>query len=837
MIWPTPGNPATGKIERRFDRAIDVLLLALLLFAPLTFGVVEAWSEQVVVVLAAAISITFATKLVVVRSPRFLWSWTYVPIAVFIGLIVFQLIPLPAGLVSVISTNTATIKTELLSDLPNAERVLSRMNLTFYPHATKHDLRLIISIAGVFVVVVNTYRTPSRIKRLLMAIATIGGSLALLAFAQDIFGNGRIYWFVPTYGQACSGPFVNHSHYGQFMNLSIGAALGLIFVQLHEAFAGTKITSPIVADYLSSAKAKLIWILAAMIILSAATIFISLTRGGMVSLLIAGAFTTLLLSSRQSLKGRSWIMALMVLGAFICVLYIGFDAVYDRLATLREIHHYKGRWQIVRDICTAWTKFPIFGTGMGTHEVVYPMFDRSTIASLASHAENEYAQAAEETGLVGLISLAAFGVFVWTSFARSIRKTRTPIYTAAYGLGFGLLAVTLHSFSDFGQHLPANALLTAVFCALLLSLTSIERNNEEKSSTPHAHSGFFIRRVFPMALITGAFAWALWSANGARLAETHWHRTLAAEQQLMEANWNGTDEQYRHLISSASAASEADPDNIKYRHWLNVYRWHSISRLIDPNSGDVLISEQTREFARRIAIELSQARVLCPTFGATWSVLGQLESHVLHEGDGVCHIKTGYRLSPCDATACLLAAQLEADTNNTDSAFAMLKRALLLDGKLFSDIAVFCTTHMNRADFAVELAADSTHRLSCVANILTNSSEYGHLAQEARSQIVKLLESKCEQDDAPAWAFASLASIYKRRTDNEAALEYYRRAVALDYGNIHWRLSLAELLADVGAVPEAIHEARICLRLRPQFATAKRLIEKLSVRSDGFERP
>ncbi|GAH82433.1 unnamed protein product, partial [marine sediment metagenome] len=93
----------------------------------------------------------------------------------------------------------------------------------------------------------------------------------------------------------------------------------------------------------------------------------------------------------------------------------------------------------------------------------------------------------------------------------------------------------------------------------------------------------------------------------------------------------------------------------------------------------------------------------------------------------------------------------------------------------------------------------------------------------------ELLKLKSQQPDAPAWVFASLANMYRREKDNEAAIEHYRRALALDYGQVNWRLTLARLLANTGSVPEAIHEARICLRLRPQFKAAENLIADLSV--------
>ena len=469
MGWPL----AEQRMAEWFDKIIEVLMVVLLTFMPLSFGAVQAWSEEVVILAAAGISLIFALKLVFLRSISLVWSPAYACVAVFIFVAVLQLVPLPTPLVGVVSPHTVALRTDLLNDLPNAQEVLSYMPLSLYPHATCHNLRLVLAVAAVFVVVANVYRRPEQIKRLLGAIAVIGGGIALLALAQDIAGNGKIYWCVPTHdNQAHCGTFINHSHYGQFMNLSMGAALGLLLVVFREVFAGQRgVTPKEVVDYLGSEEAKRAKLLAAMIILGAATVFVSLSRGAMVAMLIAAAFTTAVLGSQRSLRGRGWIMVLIALGAFICVLWIGFDQVYDRLATLRAFQQAQcGRWQILQDIGLAWTKFPVLGVGLGTHEVVYPMFDRSTIAALAMHAENEYAQAAEETGSVGLLSLVLFGIAVWGHYARAIRNDSSSIHFAAYGLGFGLLAILIQSLSDFGQHLPANAILSAVCCGLLVTL-------------------------------------------------------------------------------------------------------------------------------------------------------------------------------------------------------------------------------------------------------------------------------------------------------------------------------------------------------------------------------
>jgi len=641
----------------RLDFAIELLIIGLLAFMPLAFGAVHAWSEEVVLVLAGAIVICFLLRQAFCGGSGIIWSWSYVPVTLFILIAVLQLIPLPANVVSLLSPNTAALKTELLGDLPNADQVLEPMTLSFHPHATAHDLRLVLAVAGVFVVVLNVFRRPDQIERLLLAITIIGGSVAVITLAQNIFGNGMIYWFVPTrYGGAHSGPFVNHSNFGQFMNLSIGAALGLLCVKLHETFAGRKSTPAGIVEFLTSRAAKSLWLLVIVLGLCVAAVFISLTRGGMISMLAAVMFTTVLFTSRRSLRKHGWLMVVMALIAFTCILYVGFDAVYDRLASLRELDKAEGgRLQILKDIWVMWTRFPIFGTGLGTHIVVYPMFDRSTITALAAHAENEYAQMAEETGILGLGLLVIFGIIVWLNFARNIRDSHSSIRVAAYGLGFGILAILVHSLSDFGQHLPANSVLSAIFCAILLVLARPQGDTRQQYAS---HIG---RRIAPFpayVLLVGVSAiwiWAIVGADKARVAQAHWEKVRDIRDSLAGENWQGSEKEYVELVSSAAAASDCEPKNIVYRHCLNAYRWDALSKVKDPDTGEIVISEELMPAVLNIVDELHKSRIICPTYGQTYSLVGQIERFVLNDNSGAERIRKGFLLAPCNPAACFLA--------------------------------------------------------------------------------------------------------------------------------------------------------------------------------------
>jgi tetratricopeptide (TPR) repeat protein len=336
-----------------------------------------------------------------------------------------------------------------------------------------------------------------------------------------------------------------------------------------------------------------------------------------------------------------------------------------------------------------------------------------------------------------------------------------------------------------------------------------------------------------LLFVSGIFVWALFGANNARLAEAHWRKALTIEQSMMEGNWQASNEKYASLISHAAAAADYQPDNVKYCHWLNVYRWESISRTADPNTGEVIIPEQALEIVHRIVDELHKARLLCPTYGATYCVVGQLERFTLNNPKGAEYIRKGFQLAPCDPTACFVAGLLDVEEQRIDNSFDKFNRAIELDRRFFQSVADIYINHVNRPDLAVALAGDSTGNLSYVANAIADTPEHAQIVEQAQAQIVELLKKKCSGPDVTASALASLANIFRREQDNEAAIEHYRRALYLEYGQVRWRYALARLLAETDRIPEAIHEARICLRLSPQFKAAETLIEELSVLPDS----
>ena len=397
-------------------------------------------------------------KLVLRPDARFGWSPTYLPIALFALLVILQLIPLPVAIVRLISPGTAAMKTRLLANLSGGQDTAKSMTLTFYAEATLRQMRLVLAMASLFIVVINVFQRLESIRRLLLAIVYIGLCVAALALAQDVTHSSEIYWTIPVYDlHALSGTFVNHNHFGQFMNLTIGAAISLVLLEWHRRNEGN--------ESISDARWPL-WIAAVTIVACAIATALSLTRGGVLSMLAAGVLTLIVLRIKTPTKTTvianvSFFAAAIV----IAVAWLGFDQIYHRFASLTDTNAANWRGQMLLDLRAAWKSFPIFGTGLGTHAVIFPMYDHSPIAAVATHAENEYAQMMTETGAVGLLLAIAFIATIWRNYLRVLSERFSSLSAIAIGLGYGLAAILLHSFSDFGQHIPADALLMTVCCA------------------------------------------------------------------------------------------------------------------------------------------------------------------------------------------------------------------------------------------------------------------------------------------------------------------------------------------------------------------------------------
>jgi O-antigen ligase len=269
-------------------------------------------------------------------------------------------------------------------------------------------------------------------------------------------------------------------------------------------------------------------LLLAGIILCALSIFTSMSRNGAISLVIAATVIGTALFYRGSLNWRGWLLGAVPLAVLAVLLVVGFDAVYNRLATLRDARAYAGRWEMTAATLRAWSHYPLWGTGLGTHEFVFPMFDTAVMPALAAHADNDYAQLLEEMGLAGAAIVAVFVIGVAAIAVSLALRGRTASSAAAYGIAFGLIAVAIHSASDFGQRVPANLCLSAAMCGLLVAISRIEnraaqtKRGEMPIESPRSRSLRFPAAAAALIGVAAIAGWTIRGAYAAFLGERWW---------------------------------------------------------------------------------------------------------------------------------------------------------------------------------------------------------------------------------------------------------------------------------------------------------------------------
>jgi len=825
------------------ERLIELLLAAMLLFAPFAYGSVEAWGQQVLFLLTAGMLGALIVDRIVRPQQRLAWTWAYAPMLGFIALASLQLLNLPNGVLGLLSPATVAARDALLADLPGGTP--DAQSLSLYPHATLRDLRLVVWIVTLFVVVHQSVRRSDQVQRVLGIMALSGGAVIAWALYQNATGLRQVYPGVEG-GHPFSGPFLNHSHFAQFVNLSIGAAVALLLIQMtaasrrhigiREQFMGGRGPGRYVR-----------WALVGVVVLGALAICLSMSRGGVISLCAALGLGVVFLAWRTRLGRRSAVMVSVGMLGFLVLLAFGFNAVYDRVASLRQFEQAEGgRLQILADIAVAWGQHPLLGTGLGTFEVVFPQYDRTGARALATHAENEYAQLLMETGVVGVGLIVAFMAVIGFHGIRCALRPWRSLHWGSIGMMMGLIAIAIHSSSDFGQHVPAIAAMTAVTAALICRLDRHrvlartdqweEQDSASSAAGPRAsRSPGRVRRIGLASVTAAAMGWCLFSADGARVAEAAAFRAYDWEKRIAEQELPASDRQYAALIRDAQLAADAAPLDVHLAYQLAQYRWRSINRRVDPQTGAPLMSQTELGFAKRIAEDLEACRRLAPTFGPPLLLAGQLRMLVLDQPQRGEHlISLGRKLAPRDPMAGVFAGIFAGRAGDFDRSLeAFAEAGAVWSGATRMGIDYYLG-EADRPDLAVALVEEDRHGLSRLAKELAQrgGSENQALAQDCRLRARQLLQEAADSPDASPAVQAELGVMLAREGDHEAAVPRLRVALAAEYGQVKWRYELARCLAEMGYVEEATREARICLRLRPQMTAAMDLMDELVIRTD-----
>lgn len=274
-----------------------------------------------------------------------------------------------------------------------------------------------------------------------------------------------------------TGTFANRNHYAGYLEICIGAAVGLI------------VASPMKRTAHSGWRDRLRYALRLMqdsrlfVRVAVGVFFIALilsqSRMGNVAAVggVSVAGLCLLLSRRRggTLAGPLLIGSVLLIDIWLFGRWFGIDQLAERYATVGT--DAVTRLDVLADLRRMIPGYAWVGSGLGTFMLAYPPFRSAGIQGFVDHAHNDYAQFLIETGLPGVALLATL---VLCTVARAIlilRRRRDPLPQGVAAAALtAMAALAIHSAADFNLQIPANAAtLIALMAAVWACSTASSR--------------------------------------------------------------------------------------------------------------------------------------------------------------------------------------------------------------------------------------------------------------------------------------------------------------------------------------------------------------------------
>jgi O-antigen ligase len=407
---PLVGVSTRHRLERGLGISLFVALCTLLMFGPLVLGIVQDWSIALFEAGASVVLLIWMAWQLAAREVRIRWNPLFPPILVF-----FSLVSLQIG-----------------------------CHRSVYLYDSLSELWLYIAYGILAFVVVQLLRADDDwMPRFGKTMAVFGAVYSVFAVLQGFTSEGKIYWLIKPRAGSVYGGYVNHNHYAGLMELLLPFAVVL-------AFSGS----------VRGAKRFLLGFAA---MLMAASVFLCQSRGGMFAVIVETVFLAIFWVRKFSPRKSA---AVFVAFCLVTALFLAWIAPQQVGSRITDTHD-PARLLIHRDSVHMFAAHPFLGSGFGSFATAFPRYRVFYDGFFINHAHDDYLELLLETGLAGFGVGVWFIVVLYREGLRNLRPARLSpaalISTAALAGCTGLLA---HSFTDFNLHIPANAALFYVLCAV-----------------------------------------------------------------------------------------------------------------------------------------------------------------------------------------------------------------------------------------------------------------------------------------------------------------------------------------------------------------------------------
>jgi O-antigen ligase/tetratricopeptide (TPR) repeat protein len=866
---------------RVVGQAIEIGVLALVFLAPWAFGSTPPRYRLIVDLAVAVLTALWGVRMVL--EGRLTWRKCPVVtcLAAFILVGAFQLVPLPEAVLRRISPTTARLYDQLLPTqpevLPGGDRVetpraAAGSTISLYPGGTRRELARYVAVLLLFVVVRNNVSSSAGLRRLAV-VATINGVLLAFFGLVQAFSSDphTLYWIYPTNGQAF-GPFINRNHFAFYVNVCAALGCGLLLSWLavgdrpslkripqlkigagsHASHdRGGRFVRPRRAVGLALDPTVLGIIFALGLMIS--SVFLSLSRGGFMALLgglVVGVMLRLRWNSGIK-RTRGVLLAQTALLVMVCwplamICWLGYDQVANRLATLQGVEAlqdsrlsiWSRAFSLVRD-------FPLWGTGDGTFEYIdslHRVTDSLDADMIIDHAHNDYLEILVEGGLAQFIPALLAIVLVWRFGLRAARRSAgLPAGGLAIGALMGVATVAIHSFTDFGMHIPACAALVTVLCAYVCG--EGEAGDGDAAGPLPGDRNRVLRRLGWLAPALGA-ASAL--ALGLLLAQQGW-RVYRAQQLMVIASEQDLAHDPARLERKAAYLEDAArfvPDDPRLQadlataHFIAYeQRMYELSKELrgDGKASPGSVVTRTESYdseAGRLRREhwmpalrhLMRSRDVCPVWAEIHMELAHYAADFAAAEPRSAYLARAKLVAPAKADLWFRCGQYELEDKQPDRAWASWRRSLELSDLCLRQILDRSGAALGPSGILERILPDRPDVLTAAAAQLYPAPGEGRRPfLERASAVLATRPGPISTEDLHL-----RATIERDLGRSAEALATYREALVRDPQRVDWRGEFAELAYEQGRYQESRQELLMILSLRPEDARFRALLDEVT---------
>jgi O-Antigen ligase len=426
---------------------------------PISFAVVE------IVLMGAVLALLIGNK-------DFKWTVSLRSAAVpasLIGLVIFQVVPLPGALIQWLRPDNPTLN----ANLPGSDHH-SFSSLSIAPYNTRIHLVLLVCCAAVFFFARTVGQDRASRRRLATWLVTLGTFEALYGLVQYLTGWQRIFGYVKKYNlEEATGTYINRNHFAGFLEMVIPFGVALVLYENAKLpRKGVPGRNARIKRVLGGRKLSRIglWLLAATVMV--AGLFFSLSRMGIIS--AVASLAVMAGFSGFQRKAGLWVAAGIMTCGIILVLWMGAGPVLGRFGTISEeyVSVDESRWSLWKDTARLLGGHPLLGSGLGTFPVAFTRVQSTFLGRFVNHAHNDYLELASD---LGIPAAALFFGSTGALLVRVARKAASSDVSFERAMALGCLgsiaAILLHSLTDFNLYIPANALVFSLILGLAASIS------------------------------------------------------------------------------------------------------------------------------------------------------------------------------------------------------------------------------------------------------------------------------------------------------------------------------------------------------------------------------